>query len=59
MEVRSKGVVEAIRLKQRCENLTSVLYPNNNTDEGKELRLMQEYFMSSATIQDIIRRIKT
>jgi starch phosphorylase len=49
---------EAIEMKQRCENLTSVLYPNDNTDEGKEMRLMQEYFMSSATLQDIIRRLK-
>ena len=50
---------EAIGQKQRAENLTSVLYPNDNTDEGKEMRLMQEYFMSSATLQDIIRRLKT
>jgi starch phosphorylase len=50
---------EAISLKQRCENLTSVLYPNDNTPEGKEMRLMQEYFMSSATLRDIIRRLKT
>ena len=50
---------EAISEKQRAENLTSVLYPNDNTNEGKEMRLMQEYFMSSATLQDIIKRLKT
>jgi starch phosphorylase len=49
----------AIELKQRCENLTSVLYPNDTTYEGKEMRLMQEYLMSSATLQDIMRRLKT
>ena len=49
---------DAVSLKQRCENLTSVLYPNDNTPEGKEMRLMQEYLMSSATLQDIIFRLK-
>ncbi|OHT08698.1 glycogen/starch/alpha-glucan phosphorylases family protein [Tritrichomonas foetus] len=49
---------EAISQKQRAENLTSVLYPNDNTDEGKEMRLMQEYFMSSATLQDILFKLK-
>ncbi|KAH0792516.1 glycogen phosphorylase [Histomonas meleagridis] len=50
---------EAIKMKQKCENLTSVLYPNDNTLEGKEMRLMQEYFLSSATLQDIVRKLKT
>lgn len=50
---------QAVEMKQRCENLTSVLYPNDNTPEGKEMRLMQEYFLSSATLQDIIRKLKT
>jgi starch phosphorylase len=35
-----------------------VLYPNDSTPDGKEMRLMQEYFMSSATLQDIVRRLK-
>ncbi|OHT06969.1 hypothetical protein TRFO_24847 [Tritrichomonas foetus] len=56
---RGGDYYDAISLKQRCENLTSVLYPNDNTNEGKEMRLMQEYFMSSATLQDIVRRLKT
>lgn len=38
------------------ENISKVLYPNDNVFEGKELRLKQEYFLVSATIQDIIRR---
>lgn len=38
------------------ENISKVLYPNDNFFEGKELRLKQEYFLVSATIQDIIRR---
>ena len=38
------------------ENISRVLYPNDNVFEGKELRLKQEYFLVSATIQDILRR---
>jgi len=38
------------------ENISKVLYPNDNIFEGKELRLKQEYFLVSATVQDIIRR---
>ena len=55
---RGGDYYDAITQKQRAENLTSVLYPNDNTDEGKEMRLMQEYFMSSATMQDIIFKLK-
>lgn len=35
-----------------------MLYPNDNFFEGKELRLKQEYFLVSATLQDVIRRYK-
>ncbi|KAJ2508406.1 Non-essential glycogen phosphorylase [Coemansia sp. RSA 1939] len=38
--------------------LTDVLYPNDNTNEGKELRLRQEYLFCSATLQDILARFK-
>ena len=38
------------------ENISKVLYPNDNIFEGQELRLKQEYFLVSATIQDIVRR---
>jgi len=50
-----EGAVDA---KSRSENITKVLYPNDNVFEGKELRLKQEYFFVSATLQDIIRRYK-
>ena len=39
-------------------NITRVLYPNDNNYEGKELRLKQQYFLVSATLQDIVGRLK-
>jgi len=50
--------VEAVQNKVLAENLTKVLYPNDNMFEGRELRLKQEYFFVSCTIQDILRRFK-
>jgi starch phosphorylase len=49
---------KAVAEKSKSENISKVLYPNDNIFEGKELRLKQEYFFVSATIQDIIRRYK-
>ncbi|MDA3922700.1 MAG: glycogen/starch/alpha-glucan phosphorylase [Salinisphaera sp.] len=46
----------AIEDKNRSENVSRVLYPDDSTDAGRELRLRQEYFFSSASLQDIIRR---
>ena len=42
----------------QASNITSVLYPNDNSVEGKELRLKQEYFFSSASIQNIVNEFK-
>ena len=50
--------IKAVAEKSISENITKVLYPNDNVFEGKELRLKQEYFFVSATMQDIIRRYK-
>lgn len=50
--------IKAVSDKATSENITKVLYPNDNAFEGKELRLKQEYFFVSATLQDIIRRFK-
>ncbi|MDR1826850.1 MAG: glycogen/starch/alpha-glucan phosphorylase [Methylobacteriaceae bacterium] len=47
---------DAIASKALSESITSVLYPEDSTDQGKTLRLKQEYFLVSATIQDIVRR---
>jgi glycogen phosphorylase len=48
----------AVEEKAASENISKVLYPNDNVFEGKELRLKQEYFFTSATLQDIMRRYK-
>ncbi|CAG0919438.1 unnamed protein product [Notodromas monacha] len=51
--------VQAVLDRTFAENISRVLYPNDNFFEGKELRLKQEYFMVAATLQDIIRRFKS
>ncbi len=49
---------QAVSDKSHSETISKVLYPNDNVFEGKELRLKQEYFFVTATIQDIIRRYR-
>jgi len=47
---------KAVERKSHDENITRVLYPNDNHALGKELRLKQEFFLVSATLQDAIKR---
>ncbi|HCD52836.1 MAG TPA: glycogen phosphorylase [Balneolaceae bacterium] len=50
--------IDAVRDNQLEQNITRVLYPNDKMFVGQELRLKQEYFLVSASMQDIIRRFK-
>lgn len=49
---------KAVSDQANSENISKVLYPKDESFKGKELRLRQEYFFVSATLQDIIRRYK-
>ncbi len=50
--------VHAVENKTFSENISKVLYPADDQSAGKELRLKQQYFFVSATLQDVIRRFK-
>jgi len=50
--------VRAVEDKNETENISKVLYPADDQYVGKELRLKQQYFFVSATLQDVLRRFK-
>ncbi|HHH46035.1 MAG TPA: glycogen/starch/alpha-glucan phosphorylase [Thiotrichales bacterium] len=50
--------IRAIEERARSENISRVLYPSDVTEMGRELRLRQEYFFVSASVQDILRRFR-
>ncbi|MCX7627961.1 MAG: glycogen/starch/alpha-glucan phosphorylase [Methylophilaceae bacterium] len=47
---------DAVASKNAAEHITMVLYPNDSSENGKELRLRQQYFLASASLQDVLRR---
>ena len=51
--------LRALDAKNKAEDITRVLYPNDSTWEGKRLRIKQQYVLSSASLQDMIRTFKS
>ncbi len=54
----NQDYAQAVREKNDAEDISRVLYPNDCDDAGKKLRLKQQYFLASASLQDIIARYK-
>lgn len=55
-EFNAGSYTDAVAAKNLAEQITMVLYPNDSSENGKILRLRQQYFLSSASLQDVIRR---
>lgn len=55
-EFNAGSYTEAVAAKNSAEQITMVLYPNDVSENGKELRLRQQYFLASASLQDVIDR---
>ena len=53
-EFNAGGYSEAVAAKNEAEQITMVLYPNDASENGKELRLKQQYFLVSASLQDVM-----
>jgi starch phosphorylase len=55
-EFNAGSYPESVATKNAAENITMVLYPNDASENGKELRLRQQYFLASASLQDVLAR---
>ncbi|HEY9018380.1 glycogen/starch/alpha-glucan phosphorylase [Thiomicrospira sp.] len=55
-EFNAGSYFEAVAAKNEAENITMVLYPNDTSENGKELRLRQQYFLVSASLQDVVQQ---
>lgn len=55
-EFNAGGYADAVAAKNEAETITMVLYPNATSENGRELRLRQQYFLASASLQDALRR---
>ncbi|MCG7981992.1 MAG: glycogen/starch/alpha-glucan phosphorylase [Candidatus Thiodiazotropha lotti] len=54
-EFNAGSYTESVEAKNDAEHITMVLYPNDASENGKELRLRQQYFLASASLKDVIR----
>ncbi|PID50349.1 MAG: glycogen phosphorylase [Proteobacteria bacterium] len=54
-EFNAGSYTEAVQQKNNAEHISMVLYPNDSSENGKELRLRQQYFLASASLKDAIR----
>ena len=54
----NQDYLRALDQKNKAEDITRVLYPNDSTYEGKRLRIKQQYVLSSASLQDMLRTFK-
>ncbi len=54
-EFNAGDYAEAVASKNAAEHISMVLYPNDASENGKELRLRQQYFLASASLQDVLR----
>jgi len=55
-EFNAGDYAAAVTAKNRAENLSMVLYPSDESENGRELRLRQQYFLASASLKDVLRR---
>ncbi|MDP2056989.1 MAG: glycogen/starch/alpha-glucan family phosphorylase, partial [Thiobacillus sp.] len=55
-EFNAGSYTEAVQEKNHAEHISMVLYPNDTSENGKELRLRQQYFLASASLQDAMRQ---
>jgi starch phosphorylase len=55
-EFNAGSYTESVAAKNAAENITMVLYPNDASENGKELRLKQQFFLASASLQDVLER---
>ncbi len=55
-EFNAGSYTESVAAKNAAEHITMVLYPNDASENGKELRLRQQYFLASASLQDVLRQ---
>lgn len=55
-EFNAGSYTDAVQARTRAEQITMVLYPNDQSEQGKELRLRQQYFLASASLQDVLQQ---